>query len=96
MPNYFTQNPTVRILGGGYNSPISHLEQGCKVAQNFSDFQNEKKKYFHTFNISEIWFVEWLKTVESKYVSISTLYLPEKNILLVEMHGLKINDFAPM
>ena len=41
-----------------------------------------------------MWHGGWLKTIESEHVSISTLYLPEENILLVEMHGLEINDFA--
>ena len=63
------------------------------MSLNLSVFKKIKEKYFHTFNISEIWYVGQVRSVESKYLTILSQDLIENFILLTQMHDPKINNF---
>ena len=62
------------------------------MSPNLSVFFKIKEKYF----LPEIWFVEHIKSVESKYLFFLSLHLIEHFILLTQIHDSKINNFSPM
>ena len=73
----FCVKPYHSDFRGGFIIFLFCLKIKAVWCRRISVFFKKNLKYFHAFNISEIWYVGQIRIVESKYPTILTLYLIE-------------------